>query len=435
MKIINLKAENFKRIKAVEITPDLTGSLVEITGKNGQGKTSVLDSILAALGGVRNHPPEPIRTGEENAEIVIQFGELQGNPDMIVKRSFARKKDGSDVTTKIVVETQDGARYSSPQQILDKFVGSLAFDPLAFARSKPDAQFQQLRQFVPELDFDQLAKDRKELYDLRTHENRMAKQKRAELDSIGPVEDAEEVSVGDLIAERDQMQAHNRQVVENTRERESLEAMLEREKSDIETRRADAAAEIERITQNLKAAEEAHAIAVRGIEQDLEETPRDEEIADTSKVDEAIAGAEETNRKAAVCRRVRRLDTAAKEHEERSKEYTDKIDAQDRMIADTIAKADMPVDGIELADGRVRFGGVPLEQASDAEKLRISCSIAMAANPKLRVIRIRDGSLLDADSMGILREMASERDYQVWIERVDDSGAVGIVIEDGRIKE
>ena len=50
-----------------------------------------------------------------------------------------------------------------------------------------------------------------------------------------------------------------------------------------------------------------------------------------------------------------------------------------------------------------------------------------------RVIRVRDGSLLDEDSMNILAEMAVERDYQIWIERVDSSGKIGFVLEDGHL--
>ena len=50
------------------------------------------------------------------------------------------------------------------------------------------------------------------------------------------------------------------------------------------------------------------------------------------------------------------------------------------------------------------------------------------------MIRVRDGSLLDEDSMQILAEMATEADYQVWVERVSTSGQGGIYIEDGRVK-
>jgi recombinational DNA repair ATPase RecF len=44
-KIVRLESTNYKRLKAVEIAPDPDGNLVIVAGKNGQGKTSILDSI------------------------------------------------------------------------------------------------------------------------------------------------------------------------------------------------------------------------------------------------------------------------------------------------------------------------------------------------------------------------------------------------------
>ena len=35
--------------------------------------------------------------------------------------------------------------------------------------------------------------------------------------------------------------------------------------------------------------------------------------------------------------------------------------------------------------------------------------------------------------MEVVRKMASEGDWQVWIERVDDTGKVGLYIEDGQV--
>ena len=59
----------------------------------------------------------------------------------------------------------------------------------------------------------------------------------------------------------------------------------------------------------------------------------------------------------------------------------------------------------------------------------------MRDNAKLRVLRVRDGSLLDEDSMQILADMAIDADFQIWVERVIPSGQDGIAIEDGRVKE
>lgn len=64
MRIITLKAENVKRLKAVEIQPD--GDVVVIAGRNAQGKSSVLDAIWLALAGAAGakETTRPIRDAE-----------------------------------------------------------------------------------------------------------------------------------------------------------------------------------------------------------------------------------------------------------------------------------------------------------------------------------------------------------------------------------
>ncbi len=80
-KIISLQAENFKKLKAVNITP--TGSTVLLTGKNGAGKSSVLDAIMAALCGKKYCPEKAVRDGEEKAKvgIYIEEGEIVNNTE------------------------------------------------------------------------------------------------------------------------------------------------------------------------------------------------------------------------------------------------------------------------------------------------------------------------------------------------------------------
>jgi len=48
MKIIKLQAENIKKIKAIEITPD--SSIIQITGANAQGKALILQGQQLSLG-------------------------------------------------------------------------------------------------------------------------------------------------------------------------------------------------------------------------------------------------------------------------------------------------------------------------------------------------------------------------------------------------
>ena len=137
MKIIKLQAENIKRLKAVEITPDPNGNLVIISGKNDQGKTSVLDSIWFALGGKKAIQTRPIRSGEDHASITIDLG------DYIVERSWT-----ADDKSYLAVRNAQGATFPGPQALLDRLVGDLTFDPLEFASTNKSNQIDILKSAI-----------------------------------------------------------------------------------------------------------------------------------------------------------------------------------------------------------------------------------------------------------------------------------------------
>ena len=111
---------------------------------------------------------------------------------------------------------------------------------------------------------------------------------------------------------------------------------------------------------------------------------------------------------------------------------TAEIEAIDAEKAAMLAAATFPVDGLGFgADGGVTFQGVPLAQASGAERIRVSMAVALAANPEIRVVLIRDASLLDEDSMAAVVAMAEAADAQVWLERVGTADPGAVVIVDG----
>src|SRR5659263_55539 len=157
MKIIKLTAENVKRLKAVEITPD--GTVQVITGRNAQGKTSVLDAIWLALGGgaASKSTLKPIRDGEDHASVRLDLG------DLVVSRTWTGDK------TALTVTAADGARYTSPQGVLDALIGRLSFDPLEFTRLSARDQVTALLDLVNlDVDLDTLAHQRQSAYAART---------------------------------------------------------------------------------------------------------------------------------------------------------------------------------------------------------------------------------------------------------------------------
>ena len=163
MNIIALEAENIKALKAVRIEPK--GALVEIAGRNGVGKSSILDAIWWTLAGAKHIQAVPIRTGETKARIRLDMGEL------IVERRF------TEGGTSLKVENAEGAQYKSPQTMLDDLIGALSFDPLAFVSEKPADQFETLRKTLG-LDFSEFDEAIQTTFTRRAEANRNGKELR-----------------------------------------------------------------------------------------------------------------------------------------------------------------------------------------------------------------------------------------------------------------
>jgi DNA repair exonuclease SbcCD ATPase subunit len=424
MKIISLQAENVKKLKAVEIKPN--GEIVTIAGKNGAGKTSVLDSIWWALAGTSNIQAQPIRKGEKKARIRLDLGE------MVVERKFT--ESGSTLS----VESKDGARYPSPQKMLDALLGALSFDPLAFARMEPRKQFDELRRVSKlEVDIDALDALNKGDYAKRTDINRDAKAKRAQAEGIPTSEDKRSPVDETALIEALQKAGEQNTEIETRKSRRVAAQETANEKKREGTELFEQVAKMREQTDALDKRARVLLSEAAEIEKKIDAAAPIPTLVDVSLLRQKIEAARVTNKEIEELAQAKtRKDAAISEAvrlESDSKQLTEKMEAREKAKADAVASAKMPVDGLGFGAGTVTYCGVPFDQCSSAEQLRVSMSIAMAANPKLRVIRITDGSLLDEESLKALSLMAKDADYQVWIERVDSSGKVGIVIDDGAV--
>ena len=432
-RIIELKSTNVKKIKAVEIRPD--GNIVSIGGKNGAGKSSVLDSIYYAFAGKDSLPKVPVRRGEDKAGVVVEL------EDMIVKRTFT-----SEGGTSLVVTNKDGLKYPSPQSLLDAMVGKLSFDPFEFARQRPEIQAATLRQLVG-LDLSALNTERKGYYDSRTLVGREVTALEGQASALpapqAGLPDAE-VSAADIIKEQQAAMAVNAgnaktragvsaigQTVQISKnecgrladELEGLELELTELNRRIQTKKQQIEVSKSRLTANQAAYDSAKAEADKLVDADLSGfAVRLQEIETTNRAVRANASRKDVDTK---------LKTKCGEYDALSAKI-DQVDAQKTKL---LEETKFPIDGLSVADdGGVMFNGLPFEQAASAEQLRVSVSIGLALNPKLRVLLIRDGSLLDEDSLTLLQTMADEAQAQIWIERVGTDGEVSVIIEDGMVR-
>lgn len=401
LKIIELQAENFKRLKAVTIRPD--GTLQVIAGRNAQGKTSVLDAIMWACqyAGAKKTITNPVRDGEDTARVMLDLGDFR-----------IERTEHADGRRELAVTSPEGAKYSSPQKMLDGLIGALSFDPLAFANAPDKERLATLLSLVDlPFDVDDMKRRRDELFEARADINRRVKALEGQIGGMRvppPGTPDVEQSSADVIAELRAAQDANR-------DRELAEAEL-----------VTVAATITRLQAELLAAidQQTH---LQGF---LADAPP---AVDLSTIEARLAGLEATN---ALVRDGKARAEAVTRRDELAAEaaaLTAAMQAMDTEKADALAAADLPLPGLGFDDTGVTYQGQPFSQASGAEQLRVSLAIAMALNPGLRVLRIVDGSLLDSANMTLIEDMATAGGFQVWVERVDESGTVGVVIADGEV--
>lgn len=440
MKILGLIAENYKRLRVVEITPK--GNLVQVTGKNGQGKSSVLDAIWTGLVGKRATPEKPVRKGAAKASIQISLG--SDRAELIVSRSI--NPDGSQTLT---VEKGRGNRITSPQALLDELLGELSFDPLAFVTMKPKEQVELLRKVAKlDIDVDAMNAANAADFDERTIVNRYVNRLRSEISGLvaQPGLPAERIDEAAIMAEINSVGDRNKEIENKRAERARFGMDVELAKNAVvacEVRIGTQEAHIADLQKELAKAKDQLANYVNELKEDqrslklvskrFSDTPEPaylEVALLTAKLDEART----INREIDKRDRHDVVAKALKEQERKAAALTRAIDDRNEAKAAAVAAAKMPIDGLTFDDQAVLFNGVPIEQLGEAEQIQIGVKIAMAANPTLRVLRILHGEALDSDSMKLIADMAEANDYQLWIAQVDSSGKVGIVMEDGMVK-
>jgi DNA repair exonuclease SbcCD ATPase subunit len=440
MKIIELRAENIKNLKVVQIKPE--GAVI-LEGMNGAGKSAILDSLFMALTGKKID--KPIRNGEARAEINVDLGTYR------VKRVFTAKTD------RLEVVNAEGSPYTSPQALLNKLLGDLSFDPLSFAeKGKTTAGAREQRNILAAmvgLDFTEINKDRQRLYDERTVKNREIKggdpasYKPSPNDPL-PLESLvgsmpipeegtprREISMADEIAKVSLLEEQQRQ----HEEYEETFNRLGEEKDEQEVKINYAKEKIEVLKKEIAQHEEEIKIFTATIDSINEEAamlvePQEITPAQVDTARHALVQIEEKNK---AIRQAIEYDQKMKQLHEARKviaEYEDKITKIDLLKQRKVNEAKFPIEGLGITDEYVTYKGKPFSQLSTGEQIRVSTAVAMALNPTLKIIVIREGSLLDSAGKKAVLDLADKKDYQVWIETVQDKKKCGIYIEDGEVK-
>ena len=416
--LIGLHVESVKKIHVVDMSLPPVG-VVRIVGANEAGKSSILGSVESLLRGAKADGEMPIHKGSKDAEAIGDFGAFK------VKRRWTEKTTTWQVTRNDKVVPR-------PEEFLKALVGAgVAFDPGEFVRRKPKDQIDLLLKACPlSQDPRELDKERKEAYDKRTGINQRSKALKARIDAILIPENTPdaEVPTTEIVKERDL-------VVGALADRRALIDKITAQN----TRVAEQREVLRKLQQELRLATEV-LNSFEGLAKELSDQllALPEPTMDES--DKKLAEIEATNRQVRIKKERAGLTVEYDAMVKEADELTGSIEWLDNLKAGLLAEVTLPVEGLAIeevgGEHQITIRGIPVSECSASQSLKLGMAIAMALNPKVRIIVMQNASLMDKTSIELVDQICREKGYQCLCEIVGDEvgEAGGFLLVEGELK-
>lgn len=412
VKINKLEIENVKRVKAVQIEPTANG-LTVVGGKNGQGKTSVLDSIAWALGGNSYKPSNPHREGS----VVAPMIRIQLDNGLIVERK------GDKGTLRVT----DPSGKKAGQNLLNSFVEQFAINLPKFMEMNSKDKTKALLNTVDRLGekIYELEQEELELYNKRRTVGQIRDQKKhyAEEQPFYKEVGNEIVSASELIKEQQEILARNG---ENQRKRDNLENLTARQTLVINKK-----AELER--QLLEVNNELETL-----ETDIETANKDVvDLIDesTEELEQSIENIEEINRKVRANQDREKAEMDAEHYALEYKDLSDEIDALRQQKLDLLNGANLPLEGLSVDNGVITYKGQPWDNMSGSEQLIVATAIVRKINPQCEFVLVDKLEQMDLETLLDFANWLKDNKLQAIATRVSTGEECQIIIEDGYVKE
>lgn len=410
IKISSLEVENVKRVKAVSLTPTAEG-LTVLGGRNGQGKTSVLDSIAWCLGGNKFMPSSPKRDGST----IPPHLKIKLSNGIVVERS------GKNSNLKVI----DPEGNKSGQTLLNEFISSFALDLPKFMSASGKEKADILLQIIGVGD---------ELYMLENEETTTYNQRHA----IGQIADqkkkyalemeeyegvpSELISPYDLIKQQQAILVQNG---ENQKKREHL--------SSLESQNESLTVQIATLERNLAELKDKR----RNILSDIEiakTSVQGLEDKSTTELEESIANIDSINRKVRANLDKAKAEEDAKNYQDQYNNLTHQIEEIRKRKYDLLNNANLPLPGLSVEGKELTYKGYKWDNMSSAEQLKVATAIIRKLNPNCGFVLLDKLEQMDVETLAEFNQWLESENLQAIATRVSTGDECSIIIEDGYVK-
>lgn len=423
MQIHKISIKNILGISDLEFE---AGKLVEISGRNGHGKTSILEAIKSVLRG--GHDATLLRTGEDKGEAII-----------VLDDGMQITKTVTPAASATVVTGQDGKRIQKPVEAVKALTDMLSVNPVDFLRATKKERVNVLLESLPiQIDMSRIGIDpgaswidtnqhplvliesvKRHIYDDRTGLNRAVKEKEATIKQLAATlpeqpGEAPQTPQGllDKIAELDR----------------AKDSELERIATKLQGLRDAYDEEISGFTKEIDAIRAKMDAARAKFDeiQKLAGAQREKTIAahtdGTAIIRHDLATIEAAQKQAAKHEQTRETLTKMREEADtlqaEAQKQTDALDAIEAYKSELLAA--LPIPGLTVIDGEILRDGVPFDRLNTAQQVQIAVEIAKLRSGKLGVICVDGLELLDSQAYGEFCQQAVGSGLQLIVTRVSD---------------
>lgn len=467
MKTTKIHIKNLFGISETE----LDGRSIEVTGSNGVGKTSIIDSIKYAL------------TNDSSRDYVIKNGESEGEIFIETDTGLTidRKKRVNQADYKNI--RQDGKPVQSPEAFVRELFTPLQIDPVKFTQMSRQEQNRIILDLI-EFDWDlnwikekfgeipqgvdyqqnilqvlnDIQSEKGVYFQTRQDINREIRNKTAFISDIAKdipqgfqAEKWEAYDLSEAYTKITKAQEYNSHIeraklfkdsydnkvrgfqaemeiaVSNLKsaiavEREQISNEIERKKAEIKAAEDKLNSLSDKIADKTKIFESEYREKVAKLDSDIKVADEytGKQLVNISAMQAEVKTAEEMKKHLNEYKRMKSMQNELETLEEHSKALTSKIELARELPGEILKTATIPVKGLTVKDGIPLINGLPVSNLSEGEQLQLCVDVALSKPNSLQIILIDGAEKLSEKNRIALYEKCKEKGLQFIATRTTD---------------